>query len=73
MSSLESISFMTEHAFENMNMRIISAGQHIELEKWQNQMELAGYKLEGLHSKDFISMIMRATPIYCMSRKRLDI
>ena len=53
LSSLESISFMTEHAFENMNMRIISAGQHIELENWQNQMELAGYKLEGLHSKRF--------------------
>ena len=44
---------MTEHAFENMNSEDYLAGQHIELEKWQNQMELAGYKLEGLHSKRF--------------------
>jgi len=50
LSSLESISLITEYAFEKMGIRIISAGQHIDLKKWQNQMELAGYKLEGLHT-----------------------
>ena len=53
LSSLESISLITDHAFENLKMRIISAGQHIALEKWQNQMELLGYKLEGIHEGRF--------------------
>lgn len=53
LSSLEAISLLTEHAFEKMEIRIISAGQHIELEKWQNQMELAGYKIEGIHKDKF--------------------
>jgi RimJ/RimL family protein N-acetyltransferase len=53
LSSLESISLITEHAFEKMGIRIISAMQHIDLKKWQNQMELVGYKLEGLHTDRF--------------------
>ena len=53
LSSLESVSLITEYAFEKMGIRIISAGQHINLKKWQNQMELAGYKLEGLHTDRF--------------------
>ena len=53
LSSLESISLITEYAFEKMGIRLISAGQHIDLKKWQNQMELVGYKLEGLHTDRF--------------------
>ena len=53
LSSLESISLITEYAFEKMDMRYISAGQHIDLKKWQNQMELVGYKLEGLQTDRF--------------------
>tara|TARA_Y100000590_G_C15688245_1_gene1002437 strand:+ start:890 stop:1588 length:699 start_codon:yes stop_codon:yes gene_type:complete len=49
LSSLESIALITQHAFEKMGMKRISAGQHRKLEKWQNQMELIGYKLEGIH------------------------
>ena len=53
LASLEAVALITEHAFERMKMRIISAGQHIGLEKWQNQMELVGYKIEGLHELRF--------------------
>ena len=51
---LESIALMTEHAFEKLSINLISAGQHINLHKWQNMMELVGYKLEGLHKNKFI-------------------
>ena len=51
---LESIALMTEHAFEKLSMNLISAGQHVNLHKWQNMMELVGYKLEGLHKNTFI-------------------
>lgn len=53
LSSLESVSLISEYAFEKMGIRIISAGQHIDLKKWQNQMELVGYKIEGIHSDRF--------------------
>jgi RimJ/RimL family protein N-acetyltransferase len=53
LASLESVALITEYAFEKMNIRIISAGQHIGLKKWQNQMELVGYKVEGLHELRF--------------------
>ena len=54
---LESIALMTEHAFEKLSINLISAGQHINLHKWQNMMELVGYKLEGLHKNKFIKGI----------------
>ena len=54
LSSLESIVLVTEHAFEYLGLRILSAVQHIELEKWTNIMQLAGYKIEGIHSNKFI-------------------
>jgi len=53
LSSLEAIFLITEYAFEKLGMRIVYAAQHINLAKWQNQMELAGYKLEGVHEKKF--------------------
>jgi RimJ/RimL family protein N-acetyltransferase len=56
-SSLESIALVTEHAFESLGLRLISAGQHIELEKWTNLMQLAGYKIEGIHKNKFIKGI----------------
>ncbi len=52
--SLESMALMTEHAFENLGMKRINAGQHIKLKGWQNRLELIGYKLEGLHSDKFV-------------------
>ena len=54
LSALESIALMTEHAFENLGLIRISAGQSIKLNKWQNLMELTGYKLEGINKKKFV-------------------
>ena len=54
LSALESIALITEHAFEKLGIKRINAGQHIQLHKWQNLMELVGYKLEGIHVKKFI-------------------
>ena len=64
MSSLESISLITEYTFEKMDMRIISAGQHIDLKKWQYQMELAGYKLEEIHTDKFYKFGKEADSVY---------
>lgn len=54
LASLEAIALMTKHAFENLNIHRISAGQSIYLERWQNLMELVGYKIEGIQKKKFI-------------------
>ncbi len=51
LSSLESISLVTTHAFENLDINRITAGQSISLHKWQNLMELCGYKIEGINKK----------------------
>jgi len=53
-SALEAIALLTEHAFNNMGMLRISAGQHVDLQGWQQRMELVGYKLEGRHNSKFI-------------------
>ena len=51
LNSLESISLVTTHAFENLDINRITAGQSIALYKWQNLMELLGYKIEGINKK----------------------
>lgn len=52
--ALESMSLVTTHAFEQMGLKRISAGQHASLSKWQNRMELIGYRLEGIKKRAFI-------------------
>ena len=37
-----------------MGMKRISAGQHSDLDGWQQRMELVGYKIEGIHENKFI-------------------
>jgi len=54
LTALESIALITEHAFEKLGIKRISAGQHIKLKNWQKMMELVGYKLEGIYIKKFI-------------------
>ena len=51
LNSLESISLVTTHAFDNLNINRITAGQSISLYKWHNLMELLGYKIEGINKK----------------------
>ena len=54
LSALEAISLMTTHGFEELGLNRISAGQSIKLDRWQNLMELTGYKLEGINKKKFV-------------------
>ena len=54
LSALEAIALMTEHGFEKLGLNRISAGQCINLNKWQNIMELTGYKIEGVHKDKFV-------------------
>lgn len=53
LAALEAMALITQHGFENMGMLRISAGQHTLLNKWQQRLELIGYKLEGLHKNKF--------------------
>ena len=50
---LEAIALMTSHAFEKLDLERIAAEQSEELYRWQNVMELCGYKIEGLPQKAF--------------------
>ena len=59
LSSLEAIALMTEHAFENLGLQRIAAGQIIELDKWQNLMEITGYKIEGINKNKFVKGLKR--------------
>ena len=51
---LESMARITEHAFNCLGINRISGGQHVGLVRWQNRMELLGYKLESMHKNKFI-------------------
>ena len=50
-SALESVALLIEHGFEDLGLKRISAGQHVDLKGWQNRLELIGFKLEGIHEK----------------------
>ena len=45
---------MTRHGFDKLNLNKIYAGQHINLWKWVNTLELLGYKLEGYIRENLI-------------------
>lgn len=66
--ALEAMARMTEHAFTQLGMTRISAGQNIALAGWQQRMELLGYKLEGLHYKKFVkgTTISDSVTIACL-------
>tara|TARA_A100001011_G_C14189749_1_gene790767 strand:+ start:358 stop:1056 length:699 start_codon:yes stop_codon:yes gene_type:complete len=51
--NLEAISLITEYGFKTLGMHRIEAGQHEDLNGWQQRMELIGYKLEGIHTNKF--------------------
>jgi len=53
-AALEAIALITQHGFNVMGMKRIAAGQHSDLEGWQQRMELVGYKIEGIHENKFI-------------------
>ena len=59
LSSLEAIALVTEHAFETLGLQRVAAGQSIELDKWQNLMEITGYKIEGISKNKFVKGLKR--------------
>ena len=51
--ALEAVFRIVEHGFNGLGLERISAGQHVLLGSWQQRMELAGFKLEGIKRKGF--------------------
>ena len=45
---LEAVARLTQYAFDNMKMKKISGAAVFALRKWQQRMELFGYKIETL-------------------------
>ena len=52
--ALESICRITEHAFTILGLKRIDSSQHILLYRWQQRLELLGYKVEGIKKNGFI-------------------
>ena len=52
--ALEAVCNITQHGFESLGLIRIEAGQHTDLFRWQNRMELSGYRLEGIHKDKFV-------------------
>jgi len=48
MMALEAMARLTTFAFAQMGIERISAGQHHKLIRWQQKLELIGYKIEGI-------------------------
>lgn len=63
LAGLEAMARMLEHGFTTMGLQRISAGQHLKLIKWQNLMELIGFKVEGIMEKNFIKGAERVDAI----------
>jgi RimJ/RimL family protein N-acetyltransferase len=54
LGSLEAVSLIITHGFNQLGLKRISAGQHVNLYPWQNRLELLGFRLEGLHRRKFV-------------------
>ena len=54
MIALEATARISEHAFQIMGLKRISAGQHYKLDGWQQRMELLGYRVEGIKTNAFV-------------------
>jgi RimJ/RimL family protein N-acetyltransferase len=61
--ALESMSLITEHGFTLLGLIRIDAGQHRMLHKWQQRLELLGYKAEGIKKNGFVKGIERSDSI----------
>jgi len=52
--ALESMALLVEYAFEKLAINRIYAGQAIGLKKWQQRLELIGFRIEGITRNSFI-------------------
>ena len=53
-ASLEASALIVEHGFNELGVTRINAGQHADLFKWQQRLELLGFRLEGYHKNKFV-------------------
>ena len=67
LAALEAMARVTEHAFTTMGIKKLSAGQHKDLYKWQNLLELIGYKVEGVFENGFIKGDERVNAVHISS------
>jgi RimJ/RimL family protein N-acetyltransferase len=52
--ALEAMALMTDYGLMKVGLKKISAGQHENLFKWQQKLELLGYRLEGFKQLGFL-------------------
>ena len=73
--SLEAMARVSEHAFINIGINRIEAGQHQKLKGWQQRLELLGYKLEGIHTRKFVKKreLANSVSIACTYNDYLEI
>ena len=77
-AALEAMALMTGHAFNRLNLLRLYAGQHENLWKWVNSLELIGYKIEGYRkqggirngSYDIVLTGITADDFYKLTNKR---
>ena len=64
-ASLEASALIVEHGFNVLGVTRINAEQHADLFRWQQRLELLGFRLEGCHKKKFVkgSSVADAVPI----------
>lgn len=65
--AIEAIARITQHGFTSLGLQRISAGQHSALSKWQQRMELVGYRLEGIKRFGFIKGSERVDSMWIAS------
>lgn len=53
-AALEATALIVEHAFKSLGVTRINAGQHVDLFRWQQRLELLGFRLEGYHKNKFV-------------------
>lgn len=53
-AALEASARIVQHGFEALGVKRINAGQHIDLFRWQQRLELIGFRFEGHHKNKFV-------------------
>ena len=53
-ASLEASALIVKHGFDELGVTRINAVQHADLFKWQQRLELLGFRLEGYHKNKFV-------------------
>lgn len=54
MTALEASALMLEHGIYEFGFERVHGGHHQNLARWQQRLELIGFRLEGIHRKAFV-------------------